>query len=215
MAVFGEFFLFFSRLIMPLKHSSRLCNPSARAVTIAAVQPTPDSSGPSSVIRTLPILNAALCVSQPFSIPPEVLDQLVARMADKVTWCLSHPEDTSSTSIPSALSEVLLVSTSPAPAGTVSVPGTSAATPGLAGDLVQGSLSTTQRALSSEVEAPSELFPSPSLLIDARVSENFRAKIWNNECVDFYVLLYSPVFEDRYQVTISNSILILRTSCKG
>lgn len=169
---------------MPPKRSSRLRNPSAQAVAIAAegepprrksrcaaVQPTPDTPGPSSVIsteQTVLIPHAASGTPQPASLPPGVLDQLATRVADEVTRCLSPPEDTSSTSIPSAVSEAPLFSTFPA--STVSVPGTSTAIPGLAGDIVEGSLSTTQRALSGEAQVPSELFSSQvfrlMLLID-------------------------------------------------
>lgn len=70
---------------------------------------------------------------------------------------------------------------------------------------MQGSLSTTQTSLSGEAQVSTQLFSSPSLPIDARVSEKLRAKIWNNEFFDFSALLSNPVFEDRYQVTISNS----------
>jgi len=55
------------------------------------------------------------------------------------------------------------------------------------------------------VQVPTQLFSSPSLPIDARVSEKLRAKIWNNEFFDFNVLLSNPGLEDRYQVTILNS----------
>ena len=74
-----------------------------------------------------------------------------------------------------------LVSNQPPPDSDVPVPGTSAATPGMAGALVLGSLNNTQASLSGESQVPTELFSSPSLPIDARVSEKLRAKIWNNE----------------------------------
>lgn len=127
------FSLFFCRLGMPPKRSKRLRNPSARAVVIAAggepprkksrraaLQPTPDNQGSSSVVSTdqSPTLSSAASVEpQPLSLLPGVLDQLVARVADEVTRHLSPPEDTcttpiSNTSMPSALSEVALVSTS-------------------------------------------------------------------------------------------------------
>ena len=216
------FSLFFCRLSMPPKHSKRLRNPSARAVARAAggepprrksrraaLQPTPDNQGSSSNQSSdqSPALPSAVsCEPQPLSLPPGVLDQLVARVADEVTRRLSPPEDTSTTPIsntpmPSALSEMPLVTTSPA----VPVPGTSVATPGMAGAILRGSLSTTQTSLSGEAQVPTQLFSSPSLPIDARVSEKIRAKIWNNEFFDFSALLSNPVFEDRFQVTISNS----------
>lgn len=68
-----------------------------------------------------------------------------------------------------------------------------------------GSSSTTQASLSGESQVPTERLSSPSLPIDARVSEKLRAKIWNNKFFDFSALLSNPVFEDRYQVTITNS----------
>ena len=95
------------------------------------------------------------------------------------------------------MSEVPLVSTSSAPASTVSVPGTSTAIPGLAGDIVLESLSTTQRALSGEAQVPSFFLP-PVFRLMLRVSEGLRAKIWNNEFIDFHAFLASPVSEDKY-----------------
>ena len=156
------------------------------------------------------ISSAASVEPQPLSLPPGLLDQLVARVADKVTPRLSPPQDTRITSIgntamPSALSEVPLVSAPPAPASVVPVPDTSVAATGMVGAIVQGSLSTTQTSLSGEIQVPTQLFSSPSRPIDARVSEKLRAKIWNNEFFDFNALLSNPIFEDRYQVTISNS----------
>ena len=91
------------------------------------------------------IPSAASAEPQPLSLPPGVLDQLVAQVADEVTRRLSPLEDTSTTSVSSAsvssaLSEVSLVSTSPAPTSAVPVPGTSVTPPGMAGAIVWGSL---------------------------------------------------------------------------
>ena len=72
------------------------------------------------------------------------------------------------------------------------MPGTSAATPGMAGAIVLGSLNTTQASLSGKSQVPTELFSSPSLPIDARVSEKLRAKFWNNAFFDFSALLSNP-----------------------
>ena len=203
-----------------------LRNPSARAVAIAAggeplrknsrraaLQPTTTNQGQSSMVTTdqsASIPSAASAEPQPLSLPPGVLDQLVAQVADEVTRRLSPLEDTSTTSVSSAsvssaLSEVSLVSTSPAPTSAVPVPGTSVTPPGMAGAIVWGSLNTTQTSLSREAQVPTQLFSSPSLPIDARESENLRAKIWNNEYFDFSALLSNPVFEDKYEVIISNS----------
>ena len=211
---------------MPPKRSTRLRNPSVRAVAIAAggepprkksrrapVQPTPANQGSSSAVsanQSATPSSAAPVEPQPISLSPDLLDQLVTRVADEVTRRLSPLDGPSSTPIsntsrPSALSEVPLVSTSPLPASGVPVPATSVSPPGMAGAVVLGSLSTTQASLSGESQVPTELFSSPSLPIDARVSEKLRAKIWNNEFFDFSALLSNPVFEDRYQVTITNS----------
>lgn len=70
---------------------------------------------------------------------------------------------------------------------------------------MQGSLHTMQTALSGETQVLTQLFTFLSLPVDARVSEKLRAKIWNNEYLDFNTLLSNPVKEKRYQVTISNS----------
>ena len=177
------------------------------------MQPTPANQGSSSSVsanQSATPSSAAPVEPQPISLSPDLLDQLVTQVADEVTRRLSPLDGPSSTPIsntsrPSALSEVPLVSTSPPPASGVPVPATSVSPPGMAGAMVLGSLSTTQASLSGESQVPTELFSSPSLPIDARVSEKLRAKIWNNEFFDFSALLSNPVFEDRYQVTITNS----------
>ena len=76
--------------------------------------------------------------------------------------------------------------------------------------VVQGSVAATQSALSGELPVinpvlPAQLFSSPSLPIDARVSDKLRSKIWNNEFIEFGVLLTNPIAESKYQVTISSS----------
>jgi len=224
---------------MPPKRSQRLRNPSAQAVEIAAggapqrrkraaSQPaaesqrkksrratsaqTPESRSPPPIAETdqsASSSGATVGGPQPLSLPQEVLDQLVARVADEVTRRLSPPEDsgtpTSNTLVSNAASELPLVSTSLPPARAIPVPGTAVAASGLAGTIVQSSVGTTQASLSGEVQIPAQLFTSPSLPIDSRVSEKLRSKIWNNEFFDFSELLSNPVFEDRYQLTLSNS----------
>ena len=212
---------------MPPKRSSRLRNPSARAVAIAAggegpprkksrrdaVQPTPANQSSSSMVSTdqsAALSSTAPVEPQPISLSPGLLDQLVTRVADEVTRRLSPPDETSATPVSiasrtSGLSEVPLVSTPPPPVNGVPVPGTSVATPGMAGAIVLASLSTTQASLSGESQVPTEFFSSPSLPVDTRVSDKLCTKIWNNEYFDFSALLSNPVFEDRYQVTITNS----------
>ena len=81
---------------------------------------------------------------------------------------------------------------------------------GLADTIVQGSVAAVQSALSGELPVinpvlPTQLFSSPSLPIDARISDKLRSKIWNNEFIEFGALLANPLVESKYQVTISSS----------
>ena len=219
------FSLFFCRLNMPPKRSNRIRNPSARAVAMGAggepprkktrriaVQPNPTNQDLSSVASTdqsVTSSSTAAVGPQPISLSPGILDELVTRVADEVTRRLSPTNETSTTPINTSrhsdLSEMPLVFNPPPPDRGVPVPVTSAATTGMAGALVLGPLNNTQASMSGESQLPTELFSSPSLPIDARVSEKLRAKIWNNEFFDFSSLLSNPVFEDRFQLTISNS----------
>lgn len=107
--------------------------------------------------------------------------------------------------MPSALSELPLDSTTPGPVSAAPVPSASITTTGMVGGIIQGSLHTPQTVLPRETQLPTQLFSSPSLPIDARVSEKLRAKIWNNEYFEFNTFLSNPVMVNRYQVTISNS----------
>ena len=47
------------------------------------------------------------------------------------------------------------------------------------------------------------MFISPSLPVDARVSDKVKAKIWNNEFFKFSLLLSNPVQDDNYKLTVS------------
>ena len=173
---------------------------------------TPENRSPPASVETdqsASSSGAAAGGPQPLSLPHGVLDQLVARVADEVTRRLSPPEDSGSSNsnalVTNAASELPIVSTPLSPAGAIPVPGVAVAASTLAGTILQSSVGTTQASLSGEVQIPAQLFTSPSLPIDARVSEKIRSKIWNNEFFDFADLLSNPVFEDRYQLTLSNS----------
>lgn len=173
---------------------------------------TPENRSPPASVETdqsASSSGAAAGGPQPLSLPQGVLDQLVARVADEVTRRLSPPEDSGSSNsnalVTNAASELPIVSTPLSPAGAIPVPGVAVAASTLAGTILQSSVGTTQASLSGEVQIPAQLFTSPSLPIDARVSEKIRSKIWNNEFFDFADLLSNPVFEDRYQLTLSNS----------
>ena len=108
----------------------------------------------------------------------------------------------SASMVPSNVMELPVVD-----AASVQVPNAVAADD-LAGAVVQGPLIAAQSSLSGErpcltPELPSQLFTSPSLVIDSRVSDKLKAKIWNNEYFEFGALLTNPVHESRYQVTLS------------
>ena len=40
--------------------------------------------------------------------------------------------------------------------------------------------------------------------MDAKVSDKLRAKIWNNEYVDFAALLSNPILDKKFQISLSN-----------
>ena len=68
--------------------------------------------------------------------------------------------------------------------------------------VVNSSLAIAQASIAGMPSTPECLFTSPSLPIDARVSEKIRGKIWNSEYFDFSLLLSNSVAEDRYQLTV-------------
>ena len=52
---------------------------------------------------------------------------------------------------------------------------------------------------------PQDFFRSVNLPIDARVPAKIRAKIWNNEFINFGSLLVNPVLDGKMQLTIQNA----------
>lgn len=75
---------------------------------------------------------------------------------------------------------------------------------------MQESINGAQQILSGELPVvntpmPAHLFTSSSLPIDARVSDKIRAKIWNNEFVEFGALLTNPVLDNILKLTIQNA----------
>lgn len=76
--------------------------------------------------------------------------------------------------------------------------------------LVQGSITAVQKNLTGETigarqPIPDQLFVSSSLPLDARVSDKIRAKIWNEEYIDFGTLIANPQLENKYSVTVGNA----------
>lgn len=148
-----------------------------------------------------------------------MLDTLVSRVVSEVTKQLSRATPQATAVLPNPVADRTVPT---------SQPSTSLPVPPSAGELmevpvvepststsvkaslVQDSIAAAQSVLSGETSflnqsLPEQLFTSPSLSIDARVSDKLRSQIWNNEYVDFGALLSNPVFDRKYQLTIKSS----------
>ena len=126
-------------------------------------------------------------------------NDLISRLADAVTQRLRQENQPSLTALQSADTPVMEI-----PA---TIPSTPPCLPShslpLLESAVQASHLATQPAVSQG--EPSDPFISSSLSLDARVSEKIRAKIWNQEYVDFGSLLVNPIGQSRFQLTVSNA----------
>ena len=120
------------------------------------------------------------------ALPPELINQLVTRVADEVSRRMSSTSGVLPT--PDALAEVPFTEALPA-----------------SSFLVQDSIATIQTTLTDEnlgptQPLPDQLFVSSSLPLDARVSDKVRAKIWNNKYIDFGTLIANPELENKYSL---------------
>lgn len=77
----------------------------------------------------------------------------------------------------------------------------------LAGDAIVQALGIAHSSLAGENGAPrpTEIFSSVNLPVDARVPAKTKAKILNQEFIDFGSLLVNPTLDGRFQLTIQNS----------
>ena len=120
------------------------------------------------------------------AIPPDLVEQLVKRVADEVSRRMASgngglPSNTN------ALKEVPVIDMTAA----------GSAANGIS-PLVQGSINAVQKNLAGETvpkAVPDQLFISSSLPVDARVTDKIRAKICNQEYIDFGTLLANPVLD--------------------
>ena len=76
--------------------------------------------------------------------------------------------------------------------------------------LVQDSIAAVQQNLTGETTGPrqpipDQLFVSSSLPLDVRVPDKIKAKIWNEEYIDFGTLIENPELVNKYSVTVSNA----------
>ena len=120
---------------------------------------------------------------------PSSNNDLISRLADAVTQRLWQENQPSLTALQST------IPSTPPCLPSHSLP--------LLESAVQASHLATQPAVSQG--EPSDPFISSSLSLDARVSEKIRAKIWNQEYVDFGSLLVNPIGQSRFQLTVSNA----------
>ena len=137
-----------------------------------------------------------------WNIPDEVIQTIVKQVTEKVTKSLTQLAQPSLASGGSViLQEDAIVVTPP------SLPRTQPDT------LVADAVMTAQSVITGMPPAsvntlpdmPANVFTSPSLSVDARVSDKMRAKIWNNEYFDISLLLKNPVLEERFQLSVRNT----------
>lgn len=159
------------------KRQKRLRPPSAMASGTGTTPSEPEAT------EVSPVSNSIL--------PPELIDQLVTRVADEVSLRMASTSGV----LPSAnaLAEVPFTD----PLATSS-------------SLVQDSITAVQKNLTGETigprqPIPDQLFVSSNLPLDARVSDKIRAKIWNEEYIDFGTLIANPEIENKYSVTVNNA----------
>ena len=129
-------------------------------------------------------------VSNPI-LPPELIDQLVTRVADEVSLRMASTTGV----LPTADAVAEVPFTGPLITGS---------------SLVQDSITAVQQNLTGETigpgqPIPDQLFVSSSLPLDARVPDKIKAKIWNEEYIDFGTLIANPELVNKYSVTVRNA----------
>ena len=119
---------------------------------------------------------------------------------------VSDTQPTSAAPVPTAVTSSSVINSSVSPPH--QLPGLPlVSSSGLAETMVQGSVALMHSALSGGLPVinpvlPAQLLSRPSLPIDARISENLRSKVWNNELIEYGALLANPIDKSKYQVTI-------------
>ena len=164
----------------------------------ALVSP-PNLYPPCSQPTIFPSVQSAVTSDDLSTSSPSFNNDLISRLADAVTQRLRQENQPSLTALQSADTPVMEI-----PATIPSTPPClpSHSLPALE-STVQASHLATQPAVSPG--EPSDPFISSSPSLDARVSEKIRAKIWNQEYVDFGSLLVNPIGQSRFQLTVSNA----------
>ena len=182
-------FLYFSRFTMP-RASARLQRKRSQGeVTTGATPKGPRRNQQHSQPTIFPSVQSAVTSVDLSTSSPSFNNDLISPLADAVTQRLWQENQPSLTALQST------IPSTPPCLPSHSLP--------LLESAVQASHLATQPAVSQG--EPSDPFISSSLSLDARVSEKIRAKIWNQEYVDFGSLLVNPIGQSRFQLTVSNA----------
>ena len=146
--------------------------------------------------------------------PPALFDQLVQRVAAEVTTHLQRAPllpAVQEPQVPSPASAALpsLAGTTAVQQLTTEVPVASSSPVGnpLAVDQVTQVVQSVHSSLAGESPStgafqPQDIFTSVNLPVDARVPLKLKTKIWNNEFIDFGLLLANQFAEGKYQLTL-------------
>ena len=182
-------FLYFSRFTMP-RASARLQRKRSQGeATTSATSKRPRRNQQPSQPTIFPSVQSAVTSVDLSTSSPSFNNDLISRLADAVTQRLWQENQPSLTALQST------IPSTPPCLPSHSLP--------LLESAVQASHLATQPAVSQG--EPSDPFISSNLSLDARVSEKIRAKIWNQEYVDFGSLIVNPIGQSRSQLTVTNA----------
>ena len=199
-------FLYFSKFTMP-RASARLQRKRSQGeATTGATSKRPRRNQQPSQPTIFPSVQSAVTSVDPSTSSPSFNNDLISRLADAVTQRLRQENQPSLTALQSADTPVMEI-----PA---TIPSTPQCLPSHSLPVLESAVQASHLATQSAVSLgePSDPFISSSLSLDVRVSEKIRAKIWNQEYVDFGSLLINPIRQSRFQLTVSNAESGQRTS---
>lgn len=190
---------------MPPRRSVRQKRPSSQALEAIVAAPPRQSRRSGSATQSSGVLPASGTAGNEAVIagttannsvfPPELLDQLVARVTAEVTKQLQ----------PAPTPQGQEGGVPPPPSGkAISQPGQLMEATEV--PVVLDSVRSFQSSLAGEQGArPKEVFTSVNLPVDARVSAKIKTKILQEEFIDFGSLLVNPTLNDKFQITIQNA----------
>ena len=176
-----------------------------------------ETAAQSAVLLSGPSLHAsepAIPATGP-AFPPALFDQLVQRVAAEVTRQLqpasflpavqepqvpspapaAFPNLAGTTAVQQLTTEVPVVSSSPV--------GNPSAVDQVTQVVQSVHSSLAGESSSTGASQPKDIFTSVNLPVDARVPLKLKTKIWNNEFIDFGLLLANQFAEGKYQLTIN------------